>query len=342
MTTETTSRPSFGRRVLRGIGWLLRVLLRVIFVLVIGALIGGGIYYGATYGIDALNRGLYQPIYDHSKRLGILEIETENADEQLQARLQTLQTRIDTLERQGDTTRETLSSLETRLETSEAALADVQAALNTAQSAIEQMQTDQDGALPRVADLEASLGELDEAITTSLDALDEALDALSKTASQTAEDVESLTAKVNDDKALVAVQTDVQMLKAMEMLTRARLLLAQNNPGLAEVEGRAARAGRCARQANAPDDQTKAVTTVVQRLDAALGQLPDNTRLASDEFEVAWQLLARGIAPTVGADPLLSPLSEPPLTTTDVLSPTGTITTTVEITDTEVITTTTP
>jgi len=327
MTTETSTRPSFGRRLLRAFGWLLRFILRLIFVIIIGALLGGGLYLGATYGIAALNRTVFQPVYDHTLRLNELEIQTSYNNEQMAQRLQALQERVDTLEKHGDTTREALSSLQTRLDTSEAALSDVQQALDSAQSIIDQLQSTQEDVAPNVAAMKASLEDLTKA-----------LDTLADTVTQTAEDVDALTAKADDNSALVAVHTDVQLLKAMEMLTRARLLLAQNNPGLAEVEGRAARNVLIALQAEVPDFQEKTLTTIVQRLDFGLTNLPGAPRLASDEFEIAWQLLSRGLPTTAGAEPFVSPLPVPPLTSSEPLSPTGTITATATLTTTAVVT----
>lgn len=327
MTAETSPRPSFGRRLLRTFGWFLRFLLRLIFVIIIGALLGWGIYLGATYGITALRNGVFQPISDNTYRLNELEAKATYYNDQMFQQLQTLQERINTLEKQGDTTRETLSSLQTRLETSEALLGDVQSALDSAQKIVDQLQSEQEGLAPSVAALEKSL-----------DTLTEALDDLEKSVTQTTKDVDALTEQVEDDAALTKVRTDVQLLKAMELLTRARLLLAQGNPGSAIAEVQEARNVLVTLQADVPEFQQKALMTVVQRLDLGLANLPDAPRLASDDFEIAWQMLVRGLPATPGATPFTSPLPVLPLTSTLPLSPTDTLTATAEITATETVT----
>jgi archaellum component FlaC len=327
MTTESSPRPSFGRRLLRALGWFLRFLLRLVFVLVIGALLGGAIYWGATYGIATLNRQLFQPIRNHTFRLNELEVQTTYYNEQMTQRLQALQERIDTLEKQGDTTRETLSSVQARLETSEALLGDVQKALDSAQKVVDQLQSEQEGLAPSVKVLEKSLDELAKA-----------LDTLDNTVSQTVKDVDALTEQVDDSTALDKVRTEVQVLKAMELLTRARLLLAQGNPGSAMAEVQEARNVLLALQADVPEFQQTALLAVVQRLDLSLTNLPDAPRLAADDLEIAWQMLVRGLPATPGAAPLTSPLPVLPLTSTLPLSPTDTVTATAVITATETIT----
>ena len=65
-----------------------------------------------------------------------------------------------------------------------------------------------------------------------------------------------------------------QLVKAMELLTRARLVLVQNNLGLAQFDIQAGRKILANLQVEAPAHQTEQIARIVARLDAALDNLP--------------------------------------------------------------------
>jgi len=310
---------------LLALGKLAKFTLRLLFVVIIGVLLGGGIYWAASYGVAMVNRQVFQPIREHTLWLADLESRHTRDYGRLNEQIQTLQEQTQTLqeqiaaqERQGDATREALDALQVRLATSETQLDEIQTALDTAQENLSALETRQDAFEPDVAELETTLAKLE----TAIDTLETALDTLTETVAQTAGDVETLSVILKDESPLADVRTEVQLLKAMELLTRARLLLAQDNPGMATTEVQEARDVLLALSATIPVYQQDALTAIVQRLDLGLANLPNAPRLANDDFEIAWQLLRRGLPTPPEATPLLSPLTEPAMTATETVTPT--------------------
>lgn len=327
MTTESSppASPSFGRRLLLAFGKLAKFTLRLIFVVVIGVLLGAGIYWAASFGVSLVNRRVLQPIGEHTRWLADLETRytqdygrLNERTQALQEQTQALQEQIDALERQDDATRETLDALASRLTTSEALLAEVQTTLETAQEDLAALEDKQTALEPDVTQLKTALAKLETAV-----------DSLTKDIAQTVEDIDALSVTVKDEAPLVTVRTEVQLLKAMELLTRARLQLAQDNPGAAKTEVQEARDLLLNLGATLPEDQQKALAAIVQRLDLGLANLPTAPRLAADDLEIAWQLLRQGLPVQTSAETLLSPLATPPLTATKTLTATVTATPTV-------------
>lgn len=325
MTTEAAPSPSTGQKFLRGLGWLAKFILRLLFVLVTGALLGLGIYWGVSYGIAAVNQQVFQPIQNHTRQLEDLESRyaqdfsrLNEHTQALQEQTQALQEQIDALERQGDATRQALDTLQTRLTASEALLAEVQTTLETAQESLDTLEGKQTALEPDVTQLKTALAELETAI-----------DSLAEDIAQTDKAIDVLSATVKDEAPLVTVRTEVQLLKAMELLTRARVQLAQDNPGAAKTEVQEARNLLLNLGATLPTDQQSALAAIVQRLDLGLANLPDAPRLAADDLEVAWQLLVKGLPTPSTTMTLLSPLTSPPLTTTEMLTATAPVTLTV-------------
>ena len=327
MTTESSppAGPSFGRRLLLAFGKLAKFTLRLIFVVVSGVLLGVGIYWAASFGIAAINQQIFQPIQTHTRQLGDLESryaqDYSRLNEQTQAlqeQTQALQEQIDALERQDDATREAVDALQSRLTTSEALLGEVQTALDTAQESLSTLEDQQATFGPDLAKLQTALKKLE---TTVGD--------LTEATALIISDVEALSVTVKDESPLVAVRTDVQLLKAMELLTRARVQLAQDNVGIATTEVQEARNVLLALSATIPTYQQSALTAIVQRLDLGLANLPTAPRLAADDFEIAWQLLRQGLPVESTTGMSLSPLVTPTLTTTETLTATVPVTPTV-------------
>jgi len=283
-------------------------------------LLGAGIYWGASYGIATINRQVFQPIRNHTRQLEDLEGRYAQDYSRLNERTQALQERLDALESQGDITRETLDALQARLTTSETLLDDIQTTLDSAQDNLSTLETRQTGSEPEIAKLQTALTELE---TTVSD--------LTETTAYLISDVEALSVTVKDESPLVAFRIDVQLLKAMELLTRARVQLGQDNFGVATTEVQEARNLLLNLGLTLPAEQQNALAAIVQRLNLGLANLPDAPRLAQDDFEIAWQLLRQGL-PTVTQSTTttsLSPLATPPLTATETLTATVPVTPTV-------------
>jgi len=123
----------------------------------------------------------------------------------------------------------------------------------------------------------------------------------------------------------------IKLLKAMELLSRARLFMYQSNFGLARQDVQLARGLLLAIQPEAPEPLAEDLSAVMLRLDLTLSNLPNFPVAASDDLDIAWQILLGGRPPaetvvtgaTVTAETTTTPN---PDTTVTVTSPTAQLT----------------
>jgi len=118
----------------------------------------------------------------------------------------------------------------------------------------------------------------------------------------------------------------IKLLRAMELLSRARLFLYQSNFGLAEQDIQAAREILAAVQPSAPLPLGSELSEIVERLDMCLSRLPDFPVPASDDLDIAWQILLqvtpRPAVPTETPTPTTTPELTQPVVPETI--PTGT------------------
>jgi hypothetical protein len=96
----------------------------------------------------------------------------------------------------------------------------------------------------------------------------------------------------------------------MELLSRSRLYLIQNNPGLSRQDVEAARQTLAEVQENVPPDQKQIVSFWLQRLDLALENLNGTPVIAANDLEIAWSMLAAGFSAPVQMETM--PLAQTP------------------------------
>ena len=192
-----------------------------------------------------------------------------------------------------------LAGLQTQQAQSEQAIADLQSKL----SAVEAAQTEQARSL---SDLGARVSGLEKEIAAHTQTL-AALDEMQK---QLAEQGQAANAELS---------RQVDLLRAMELLSRARLFMYQSNFGLAKVDVQTARDILADVQPTAPEPLAAELKEVLLRLDLTLSNLPSFPVAASDDLDIAWQVLLGGLppteptpAPTATVEPLPQP-SETPL-----------------------------
>ena len=97
------------------------------------------------------------------------------------------------------------------------------------------------------------------------------------------------------------LERQVKLLRALELLSRARLYLTQSNFGTARQDVQSARDLLAEVQPGAPEPLGKQLLEVLQRLDLGLARLPDYPVTASDDLDIAWQVLMQGIPPILPA-----------------------------------------
>lgn len=112
-----------------------------------------------------------------------------------------------------------------------------------------------------------------------------------------------------NETSLAKMNNQIELLKAVEMLARARLFLYQSNFGLARQDAQSASMILTNLQQAAPEASTPELKEALFRLDLVLKNLPDFPVPASDDLDLAWQVLAEGmptqtpVTPTESATP---------------------------------------
>jgi len=201
------------------------------------------------------------------------------------------------------------------------------------QSKQEQMEQD-------LADLQTKLGTLETVQNQHDGSINQSGQRLISIETEIAGRTQSLTAletkqsdlQARDETNSAELERQIDLLKSMELLSRARLSLYQSNFGLARADLQIARDLLATIQPDAPDSLAAELEAVIQRLDLALSNLPDFPVAASDDLDIAWQILLSGLpeaTPTVSGTPspagTLSVTPSPSVT----LTPTSTLKVTV-------------
>jgi chromosome segregation ATPase len=258
---------------------VIRFVVRLLLVLLLAVLLGAGVYFG----LPALYRRYVQPIETNLARLDDAQARQEQTDQQLRQRLDDLQRRLEALELQNDTQKQSLDEIQTSLSGLE----------KTAQSAQDE------NLLTRLGEVESAL----QAANANLDQLRNDLAGVNQAQAQNSLLVQDLARKAETG----SLETELQLLKAMELLTRSRLSLVENNAGEAEQDVRAARQLLADLGGEVPEYQVEALSSIIARLDQALTDLPARPVLAADNLEIAWQLLRSGLPGEPTPEPTLTP-----------------------------------
>lgn len=160
-------------------------------------------------------------------------------------------------------------------EQSQQQLADLQTKLET----IENVQNEHDQSLiemdQRLVDIE-----------TEINARTEALAALERLQSELEEQNQTVSAEL---------ERQINLLKVMELLSRARLSMYQSNFGLARQDVQIARDLLAEVEPDASGTLAEELGAVLLRLDMTLSNLPNFPVAASDDLDIAWQILLSGM-----------------------------------------------
>jgi len=299
----TPAPPSFGDRLALAFIKFVRALVRILLILLLAVLLVAGIYYG----VPALYRRYVRPVETNLARLNDAQSRQEQSNQQINQRLDELEQRLEGLELQNDSHKQTLDEVQTRMDEMESA----QQAGGGAQAT----------AIARQDELEATLAAMGanlEQVQAEIAAVDQAI---GRTSLQVQELVNSTEA---GESPLQELRNELQLVKAMELLTRSRVYLVEDNLGLAQQDVSAARLLLAKMGGDVPSYQVKPLAAIIARLDAALSNLPSKPVLAAEDLEVAWQLLRDGLpgeatpqpTPTIGTGtPAAMGVTETPTTT---------------------------
>jgi cell division protein FtsL len=175
---------------------------------------------------------------------------------------------------------------------------------------VKALQAQLDEANNRMTMLEQSVAELEKSIeahTASLTKLDEIQASLEERI------------QTSQDGTLLKMKQEVMFTRALDMLGRARLYLAQSNFGLAREDVKSARELLGTLQAETGD---KSLDQAIERLDMVLGNLPAFPVVAAGDLEIAWQILMSGEAPATSTpEPAVTPTTEPTVEATPTATP---------------------
>jgi hypothetical protein len=178
------------------------------------------------------------------------------------------------------------------------------------QSEVAALQSQIDETNVRVDTLNQSVAELQKSIeahSASLTKLDEIQTSLEEKI------------QTSQDETLLQLKHEVMFARALDMLGRARLYLAQSNFGLAREDVKSARELLGTLQAETDD---KSLDQVIERLDMALDNLPAFPVVAAGDLEIAWQILMSGETPVTSTpEPKVAPTVEPTLEATPTATP---------------------
>jgi len=237
--------PSFWRRVLS-------VTLRIVLVILIGAGLGAGAYWG----LPAVYRDFIAPVQQNTQQLE--QSRSELADLRAAQRVASA--------------------------TQLAQLADIQGEIAKQGEDLSALQAD-------VGSLQASQPTLAAGVR-SLDRLNSALADLQGAATQTAGQIEALgVAASTPNPTVQAVDQRLEILRLMQLVSQARLSLAEGNLGQAATDVESAKAALSDLIARSGEDRQAALQDVGKRLDLAQQEAKANPSVAADDLDIGWQLL---------------------------------------------------
>lgn len=259
MTIETESHESIGGDQKKPfIARAVRFLLSFLLVVILGIGLGAGIYYG----IPALYNGAIAPGGSHIAQVSDVETDLDQAVQEFQ--------------NYAEETSERLAELEGRL----AEQIETNAELQTT---VESMKTEVKNQSDEIATLSINTDRIDK-LVEDLALIDKRVDNLEEILGS----AEAPTQKIG---------RQLQMLRALSLLDRARLHLVEGNLGSAVEVATEARDIIAAVIENAPEDEIETLTQIVERIDLALKNMEKRPILAAGDLEIAWNELIEATAP---------------------------------------------
>jgi len=276
---ERSSNSSF----LGAVGRVLRFLIRLVFVLIVGALIGLGLFYGVPYAY----RRLMWPVQENSARVAILEEQVaKNSDSifnnrlALEDRISDLEEEVAELRDEGAARAQNQEALEREIEQLAGRVSDLEDDLRAQQKELEE------------ADLAFSetASHLTEEIDMIGEQLADARQELSQEIEASQEGVEALGGKLDEAAVrLLFLQTAQDLLKV-------RLLLVEDNPGTAR-ETLALAVEHLEQAGGLVPEQEERVEDLRDRMLAVDDLIADRSFRARPSLEALWADLMGFVTP---------------------------------------------
>ncbi|MBP8002340.1 MAG: hypothetical protein V9G20_03880 [Candidatus Promineifilaceae bacterium] len=311
--TDTPSTPGFGARLGRALGrFLLALLKTALFTLVIV-----GIAAAVLFGYDQFRKGSLTQQWVDILRGGLDE--SRQRDDVLQTELDEAQSQIATMEaRMTEMDAETASEMVTVA----AAIHQMNLDLNLLASSGQTMSA-------TIVMLDSDLAVLQSDIANETATLSSDVTVLQADATGLRDDLLTLQSQVDEIPEVDVIRLEEMLLlfRIGEMISRARLHLAEGNTGLALEQVNGALALVNGLMGDERFDAA-ALTPLQERLRLAQASLPTDTFLASRDLETAWStldtrltellgfVLPENVAPLLNATATPEPLTPTPLPVT--------------------------
>ena len=283
-------------------GWfnqLVRISIRLFFAFIIGLALGAGIYFG----VNALFTKILQSIQANSQQIDSLETRLQLVEDQLVQRNSTLTSRLQVLEVSSDQQKANLDELQGRVDrmgTDQAEL--LETATSELNTILDEAVNDQASVLRDIGNLNADLKSLRSEMNTlerDLDSLQAEVGSFEKTSTSSEERIQLMeTEWINYVAGFSSIETKLQLFKAIELFTRSRYHLVQNNLGLAQQDIMSAYEVLQKIEPDIPNYQAEAFGEILARVDSALKNLPQKPVAAADDVDSAWNLLLQGLPDT--------------------------------------------
>lgn len=237
---------------------IFRFLLRIAVVIIFGIILGSIVYLG----IPALYREFVEPVQTNTRQLEALKKELESTQDDIYDQANTVDEIYGLIEGSLAQQSETISEL-------------------SAQSA---------GMDSRVTDLELKV--------EGVIGWERRLENIDETLGQLGSQVEGFGDKLEElDSPSDRLARQLQLIKAMELITRARYWFIQDNLGKAREDIEFAREVAQGVLNKEQESEVEILTAVVERLDQAIIALELTPVVAADDLEIVWQLLILATEP---------------------------------------------
>lgn len=280
---NTPPQPSTSKKAGNAFLAFLRALFRLIIFAALLALIG----VVAFYGIPQLYRQYVEPFQASLLVLQETQISQQQEIQSVSESLDSIQQRINALEMQNDTTEQQLDTLSRQMTELNNQLEQIQSAQQDYLENITGLQEENLTTFKEISAVQTQLETRIKGVSTAVDGLDEQITELQ-------DEVEALNERLDSGKEPADVlRREVQLVKAMELLTRSRMSIVENNLGLAEEDIQVAR--DLLVDLPVLETQEDAKTAIIVHLNLAIENLPELPVLAAENLEIAWQLLKLGL-----------------------------------------------
>lgn len=298
----TERKDSSGSAFLRVVGRILRFLVRLTFVVLIGVLIGLGLFYGVPW----VYQHLVWPVQENSAQIAVLQEQVENNSERIVDNHRALQDRIVALENEVTDLRERTAVQGQDQELLMAEGERLAERITTLEDDIEAQRQDVEQVR---STLEDTTSDVEQEIEGIQEELEEAREELSQQIAASQDDLSGLEGQLDEARARIS------LLQTAQDLLKVQVLLLEENPGAARDALELAVAHLDQAGAMLPS-QAGVLDDLRERMLTLDGLIAERSFRASPTLEALWADVMGLVTPltaqsTVTETEVISPLPTP-------------------------------